>query len=61
MTNGDKIRSMPDEELARFIYTRTDCNSYSCPAFNLCVVHKNKETCIKTVLEWLEQECENDG
>ena len=61
MTNGDKFRSMTDEELAHFIYIHTDCNPYSCPAFNLCVVHKNKETCIKTVLEWLDTEVNDDS
>jgi len=61
MTKADKIRSMNNDELARFIYIHTDCNPYSCPAFNLCVVHKNKETCIKTVLEWLDTEVNDDS
>lgn len=60
MTNGDKIRSMTDEELAHFIYTCTDCKPYLCPAFNLCKGYKGKKACSETIPEWLKRECKND-
>ena len=61
MTNGDKIRSMTDEELAHFIYIHTDCISYSCHAYNNCKGYKGKKACSKTILDWIKQECKNDG
>ena len=61
MTNGDKFRSMTDEELAHFIYIHTDCISYSCPAYNNCAGYEGRKTCSKTILDWIKQECENDG
>ena len=54
MTNREKIDRMSNEERAHFIRIHTDCTPHSCPAFNICVVNKNKETCIKTIHEWLE-------
>ncbi len=62
MTNGDKIRSMTDEELAHFILIHTDCVLLSsCPAYNNCAEYNNEKACAETILEWIKQECKNDG
>lgn len=62
MTNGDKIRSMTDEELAHFILIHTDCVLLSsCPAYNNCAEYKGRKACYETILDWIKQECKNDG
>ncbi len=57
MTNGDKIRSMTDEELARYLCDLMGvalCGC-ECPLYNFCLM--------KPVLlvDWLEQECVENG
>ena len=56
MTFGDKIRSMSDEELAKFLSECADCAT--CQLVN----PKNcgtEETCAKAFLEWLKQPVED--
>ena len=62
MTNGEKIGRMTDDELAHFIRIHTDCVLLSsCPAYNNCAEYKGEKTCFEAIVEWLKQECENDG
>ena len=49
MTNGDRIRSMTDEELAEF--------NISCPFIDEECTMKG---CYACILEWLKQPCEVD-
>lgn len=52
MTNADRIRSMTDEELAKFIYEQADC---FCQArFGDCI--RDEEHCRKAWLKWLKEE-----
>ena len=49
-TNGDRLRSLPDEELAKVIARKiTGC--YGCPA-------TNELECAECVLEWLRKEAD---
>lgn len=57
MTNGDKIRSMTDEELARYLcdlmgYDLCGCE---CPLYNFCLLNH------ALLVGWLEQECTENG
>lgn len=56
-TNGDRIRSLTDEELAKIIPRRLDCSE--CPArigdYRACV-----ENCKERWLAWLKQEAKDD-
>ena len=54
MTNGDRIREMPDEELANFLLENVDCYS--------CTMHKPgcSIDCERSMLEWVREEA-NDG
>ena len=61
MTKADKIRSMNNDELAHWIYDHTDCVFDSCPAYNNCAEYNSEKACAETILEWIKQECENDG
>lgn len=61
ITNGDKIRSMTDEELSDFINVVTDCCSdgdicEKCPLYSVGS-HCN----IFTVEKWLKQEAKDDA
>lgn len=50
-TNGDRLRSLPDEELAKAIARKiTGC--YGCPA-------TNELECAECVLYWLREESDN--
>lgn len=63
-TNADRIRSMTDEELAKFIeavgclshYTSMTCGHFICQSMNgnLCNGLKNSEP-DKRILEWLQR------
>ena len=56
-TNADDIRTMNDLELAKWLQER-GCE-YCC-ARNACI--KNPlGNCLSTILDWLQQEAENDG
>lgn len=52
-TNGDRIRNMPDEELARFI------GNVDYDPWQRCDQCKF-ESCEECCLEWLKQEAEDD-
>lgn len=56
MTNGDKVRQMPDEELASFVY----CDIYKglpwCVPLDSCCKHAGEDyTCEQCMLEWLKE------
>ena len=55
MTNGDRIRSMSDEELAKFIPDWSYTNACKCD--QQPYVDCNNE-CEKCVAEWLKQQAE---
>lgn len=44
-SNGDRIRAMSDEELAKFLCSKTECGSCVFGSFGGC-----------TVLDWLKRE-----
>lgn len=50
MTNGDKIRSMTDEEFAKSKYVDNLCQPVKCD-FDI--------QCSECWLRWLEQECKD--
>lgn len=55
MTNGDRIRSMGDEELADlFIEKHDDENYFACPVRFFCGCYKSD--CLVCFLDWLKQE-----
>ena len=55
MTNGDKIRQMSDEELARLIGENVLCSE--CPAFNPEeVCGRTPSECCTVWLDWLRME-----
>lgn len=54
-SNADRIRSMTDEELAKFLADCSDCASCYLDEPNNC---GTEETCAKAFLEWLKQPVE---
>lgn len=52
MTNGEKIRGMTDEELARFLSECADCATCQLVNPKNC---RTEETCTKAFVEWLKQ------
>ena len=59
ISNADRIRSMTDEELAWFIYTKTGCD-HKCMHWNSksCTNADTVKVCGEIWLDWLKQECE---
>ena len=60
-TNADRIRSMTDEELAKYLYHRgNDCEyCYGICAYqDECHECHNEEFCITHIIQWLKQEGE---
>lgn len=59
VTNADRIRNMPDEELAKFL-ARCDClETPYCPLPIHCHEEvRNHETCAKAFLRYLQSESE---
>lgn len=59
-TNADRIRSMADEELAWFIYTKTGCD-HKCMHWKSksCSDPNSTKVCGEVWLEWLKQECDS--
>ena len=53
MTNGDRIRAMSDEELAKFL---DDCNSHGC----VCPARDCRATCYECIVDLLKQPAEVD-
>ena len=51
-TNADRIRSMTDEELAKFIYEQADC--FCVARYGVCI--KDEDTCRAAWLKWLKEE-----
>ena len=51
-TNGDRIRSMSDEELADFLYKYLDCTD--CPI----ECDPGKDICLYKIMGWLKKESE---
>lgn len=61
MTNGEKIRSMTDEELAEFLHEVSGCNY--CPINKLCIELNQKSQIIQCPSVWgiwLKSEAKND-
>ena len=60
MTNGDKIRQMSDEELARFL-SDLDFRCSDCPASNICFKKEFDNCgCDEVIPIWLKQEAKDD-
>lgn len=55
ITNADRIRSMSDEELAQWLL------SQGCKAHNTDEWCKKQRNCQACWLEWLKQECDDNG
>ena len=55
MTNGDRIRSLSDEELAEYIWNYKLCHPDDCP-----YPDGGGAECIKCTLDWLQQEVDAD-
>ena len=56
-SNGDKIRAMSDEELARFIVRKSQCpDGYTSVFVPHCIEENGCEECW---LEWLKKEADN--
>ena len=60
-TNADRIRSMTDEDLARWINFHTVCEE--CPASKKCncAYTARPDECTKSILQWLKQEAVDNG
>lgn len=56
MTNGDKIRQMSDEELAKFIWSTHSCAF--CPFGQMC--DETGITCPGNYISWLKQEAKDE-
>lgn len=65
MTNADRIRSMSDEELAKWMLGWVECNNggYMCTAKRYKNSKRCDGHCIKNHLDWLRQPAEeaSDG
>ena len=57
MTNGDKIRSLNDNELADMINTLSPC---ACCAYRGQNCIENAYRCDEGMLKWLKQEATDD-
>lgn len=55
MTNGDRIRAMTDEELAKMGDRWCDCNFDNCPVYDICF-SSERLSCYDTFLNWLKAE-----
>lgn len=56
MTNADKIRAMSDEELAKLMANSCPCVYPDCNGYR----DYSDDSCIKHLLEWLQQQAEED-
>lgn len=56
VTNADKIRSMTDEELGKWICSimSSDCCRWTCPARHMCGLNNNG------LVKWLKQSARED-
>lgn len=63
MTNGDKVRSMTDEELAKFLFERGNCSEYCygiCAYQDECHKVQDEAFCIIQIVQWLNQDQKAD-
>ena len=58
MTNADRIRAMSDEELAKFISIQSD--DCLCSDNSKCDYHCGGDSCLKVLLDWLQQPAEEN-
>lgn len=58
LSNGDRIRAMSDEELAKFISIQSD--DCLCSDNSKCDYHCGGDSCLKVLLDWLQQPAEED-
>lgn len=65
LSNADRIRAMSDEELAEYIFDLGNGSEY---CYGHCVFQNNcttrgldNDTCIKGVIDWLQQPAETEG
>ena len=57
ITNADRIRTMSDEELAKFIANPCQCAvEPECDGYREC----GNDSCLKHLLDWLQQPAEGD-
>lgn len=58
MTNGDRIRSLPDAELGLWIAQRVDCSL--CPVNKTCrKKDTDPESCAEVIRKWLGENLEH--
>ena len=57
-TNADRIRAMSDEELAKFISIQSD--DCLCSDNSKCDYHCGGDSCLKVLLDWLQQPAEEN-
>ena len=55
-TNADRIRSMTDEELARWVNFHTDCEN--CPNRECADPYRTSNSCVNSLLSWLKSPVE---
>lgn len=56
-TNGDKIRAMSDEELAKLLVIRVQ-GAALCPlymAINSCTMYLTEKSAVNEALKWIQQ------
>ncbi len=59
MTNGEEIRQISYEEIAKKYYCNFTC--VRCPASNFCgLIIGNAKSCEKVILNWLAQEAKDE-
>lgn len=58
LSNGDRIRAMSDEKLAKFISIQSD--DCLCSDNSKCDYHCGGDSCLKVLLDWLQQPAEED-
>lgn len=56
LSNGDRIRAMSDEKLAKFISIQSD--DCLCSDNSKCDYHCGGDSCLKVLLDWLQQPAE---
>jgi len=58
MTNGDFIRSLPNEKLSTWIAEHTGCSDW-CHLYDKCKQKPENHCCINVWFDWLEAEHTN--
>lgn len=57
-TNGDRVRAMSNEEMAKFLFDVTACDS--CPIVEFCFNITHETNCKTTWLDWLNSPAESE-